>query len=1218
MTQGELLDEEELDFLLQQADVQTAEELFDPTDSDNTKVTIRGDLDNIDLADIFQTLSISKMRGILKVINPLETRLVYFDQGHVRLMHANRKGTRRVGQRLVRCGILTIAQLRQALLEQKRHDTPLGQTLIDLGFLTQEELTAVLNNQLEDDLHNIFIWSSGNFEFYKNKPDNEEILEEINKTPGFEVNGILLEAARRRDEWSQILEHVESVHAIPVFPPDAEFPKMSGHSLTVCEAIDNFSTISDLSETTMLGLFHCAKAVCDLKRDGLVELADPRLTLKLALDANRKSDTKRALQLCQNLRQLASDLDFELCEQLASVLEACREPRLSANILLECAAKLETLDDRIGIARRALGVDRHAIAVMRFIRKEMLAGERTSHPEYLDTLEKLCDALSADGEDDDALDVFKELESISPDVTSLLGRKAKLLQRVGREDEAIAALLDLRTEHEKEGGDQGRLKRLYEQILKIDPGHREVQRALRVLKIGKTRSNLHNFYACVGVFVVVISGYFAWQWSETEKLVNAAATRIRLQLDSRNTTKAQQLLAKAQTDIGPQAMWERLQTEISDIVLKERATAVAARTREYEKVLNSTADELQKGNLEKALSLYKRLLAHSNADKLVRRIAPGQLKRITTQLEATRDGLKTDLPDPPPPLAKYETLTNGLSILNQKDKIDTSLARTMLVSAEHNTVKQLWPKKDLRMAQTMALEIQSLAQLVATRLHDYKLAIKKIEKNRRLDPIFRNAQRAEENNDFLTAEKLYRHLLAEFSGNAILAPGFRDKMQKYASINRHLEMLSRAVKTSDFRDARAFYLYLKRSYKGYRWGEMIQLPLRVVTTPADAEVWMNGKLAGRSPMTLQYRPADKNWIKIQLKGFSPEQVTVTGDKVGLVRSVLNRTPKWTLTTEGAVDKHGVAGRQDRVFLVDRTGAVIAWSLSHCKQLWRRETGDLSGLLTRPVLIEDLVLVASIDGTLRALEESTGEIIWSIDDLPSESAPVTIGSTLALASERKLVFVDMRTRKVTRKIDLTWTVRQDLHVVDDEAVLVTQDDGTVRLILIEDGTDRWPAITLDRGLVCEPLIIKEKAIFATDEGRVAAYNLASGKRVWQRSRLGELHWKPASDGQLVFIAAQPTPEATASVVSFSLATGKPGPRFNTPTGEFWSTHPTVIADKVIVGSRSGLFRVLNARNLTPCYHIRGSGPASAQPMITKSGTALFTFEGKKTLVYPGMK
>jgi outer membrane protein assembly factor BamB/tetratricopeptide (TPR) repeat protein len=1218
MAQGELLDEEELDFLLHQADVQTAEELFDPTDSDNTKVTIRGDLDNIGLADIFQTLSISKMRGILKVFNPLETRLVYFDQGHVRLMNANRKGTRRIGQRLVRCGVLTTAQLRQALLEQKKNDTPLGETLIDLGFLTQEELTAVLNNQLEEDLHNIFIWSSGNFEFYKNKPDNEEILAEITKTPGFEVNGILLEAARRRDEWSQILAGIGSVHAIPVFPPDIEFPEMSGSCLAVCEAIDNFSTISDLAETTMLGLFNCAKAVCDLKRDNLVDLADPRFTLELALDATRKSDTKRALQLCQNLRQQATALDFELCEQLASVLEACREPRLSANILLECANSLEPVQERIGIARRALGVDRHAIAVMQFIRKEMLGAERTADPEYADILEKLCEALSAEGEDDAALESFQELESLTSDPTALLGRKAKLLQKVGREEDALAALLELRVEYEKDDGDKGRLMRLYEQILKMDPAQRDIHRAMRILRIGKTKSKLYKIYAGVAVAVIVMSGYFAWQWSETEKLINAAAFRVRGELESWNTSNAQKILAEAQAEIGPQSMWIQLQAEISDTVLKARATAVSERNREYVKALNRVADELQKGNLERALSLYRRLMAEPNAMKLVRRIAPGQLKLITTRLEAMRDELKQGLPDAPPLLARYETLISGLEALTAKGKIDTSLARTMLVIAENNTVKELWPKKDLTNARSVAIEIQSIAQLVTTRTHDFRTAIKKIQKNRRLDPVFRTAQRAEEENDFPTAEKLYRRLLAEFSGNRNLAPGFQEKVRKYAQINRHLKMLTKAVEESNFRDARAFYLYLKRSYKEYKWGGMIQLPLQVVTTPPKAEVWMNGKLAGHSPMTLRYRPADKNWIKIRLEGFSPEQATVTGDKVGLVESVLNRTPSWNLTTEGAVDKRAVAGTKNRIFLVDRTGAVIAWSLDTRKELWRRETGDLSGLLTRPIVYRDLLMVASIDGKLRALERSTGEVIWSIDDLPSESTPVISDSTLILASERRLVFVDLRTRKVTKKIELTWPVRQDLQLVDDKAVLVTQEDGTVRLIDLEEFTDRWAAINLDRGLVCQPLIVKKKAVFATDEGRVATYNLMNGRRIWQRSGLGELHWEPASDGRSVFVAAQPTPETPASVVSFNLATGKPGPRFVAPAGEFWSTHPTVIAGKVLVGSRSGLFRVLDTKTLTLQYHIHGKGPASAQPMATRAGTTLFTFESRKTFVFPSMK
>lgn len=47
---------------------------------------MRGDLEQIILADIFQTLALSKMEGMLRVRNPLEQREIFFREGLVRCM----------------------------------------------------------------------------------------------------------------------------------------------------------------------------------------------------------------------------------------------------------------------------------------------------------------------------------------------------------------------------------------------------------------------------------------------------------------------------------------------------------------------------------------------------------------------------------------------------------------------------------------------------------------------------------------------------------------------------------------------------------------------------------------------------------------------------------------------------------------------------------------------------------------------------------------------------------------------------------------------------------------------------------------------------------------------------------------------------------------------------------------------------------------------------
>src|SRR5688572_7165092 len=83
---GPILNNEEVDFLLEGAAASGDPKKAggDPTIAGQV-VTMKGDLDQIQLTDIFQTLALSKMEGLLRVRNPLEERYVHFKDGRVRI-----------------------------------------------------------------------------------------------------------------------------------------------------------------------------------------------------------------------------------------------------------------------------------------------------------------------------------------------------------------------------------------------------------------------------------------------------------------------------------------------------------------------------------------------------------------------------------------------------------------------------------------------------------------------------------------------------------------------------------------------------------------------------------------------------------------------------------------------------------------------------------------------------------------------------------------------------------------------------------------------------------------------------------------------------------------------------------------------------------------------------------------------------------------------------
>ena len=177
---------------------------------------MRGDLEQIHLADIFQTLATAKMEGMLAVHNPIEHRQVFFKNGQVRILVSQRTTNRRIGQRLIAAGMIQGEDLRKALVQQRKSQQPLGSILVKNGFISADQLEEILAQQIEEELYGLFTWEHGEFEFYRGPISDPATQDRLENCPHFEVNSLLLEVARRADEWEDIIASIGSLDEIPM------------------------------------------------------------------------------------------------------------------------------------------------------------------------------------------------------------------------------------------------------------------------------------------------------------------------------------------------------------------------------------------------------------------------------------------------------------------------------------------------------------------------------------------------------------------------------------------------------------------------------------------------------------------------------------------------------------------------------------------------------------------------------------------------------------------------------------------------------------------------------------------------------------------------------------------------------------------------------------------------------------------------------------------
>lgn len=180
---------------------------------------IEGPLRELDIHDLIQLLDLSRKTGALRVTSGVRDNVgtVYFDGGQV-VYAMVRSNPHPLGAMLVRSGRITEAELARARATQlERGDgRRLGDILVEQGVLPARELERHLRLQVEAVVFELLSWREGFFSF------TEQEVRELpaDATVRISAESLLMESARRLDEWGTIADRVPSLDVVPTLAPD--------------------------------------------------------------------------------------------------------------------------------------------------------------------------------------------------------------------------------------------------------------------------------------------------------------------------------------------------------------------------------------------------------------------------------------------------------------------------------------------------------------------------------------------------------------------------------------------------------------------------------------------------------------------------------------------------------------------------------------------------------------------------------------------------------------------------------------------------------------------------------------------------------------------------------------------------------------------------------------------------------------------------------------
>ena len=173
-------------------------------------MVLKGEVKDVGLAEVFQMLSASGREGTLTVASGQRKIHIWFGKGKIRLLREGGVSHTALGKILLRSGRIKPEHLTIALEEQKKSGKLLGQVLVELGFVKQEDVDECVRTQLEEEICNVFLWDDAVFEFTPGPPEAAFAdLELTGHEVPFDVNEVILDAARRVDEWQKVLEEIE-------------------------------------------------------------------------------------------------------------------------------------------------------------------------------------------------------------------------------------------------------------------------------------------------------------------------------------------------------------------------------------------------------------------------------------------------------------------------------------------------------------------------------------------------------------------------------------------------------------------------------------------------------------------------------------------------------------------------------------------------------------------------------------------------------------------------------------------------------------------------------------------------------------------------------------------------------------------------------------------------------------------------------------------------
>ncbi|MEW6002986.1 MAG: RodZ domain-containing protein [Nitrospirota bacterium] len=233
---------------------------------------ISGKIKDFSLPRILVNLNRNRKTGVLTVKTPAFTKKIYLDKGDA-IFASSTNEDDRLGEMLVKAGKIRMEQYERSVELLKSTGRRQGAILVELGYLTPQELIWGVKHQVKEIIYSLFQLEDAQYEFEEGETPTNEII-----TLKMSTGNLIYEGVKRIDNLTRIKEEMPNMTTVLKLSTDPvsllQDIVLSAQDERMLFLIDGKKTIKDLIDSSSDGSFEALKTLYVLMCVGIVEEQD--------------------------------------------------------------------------------------------------------------------------------------------------------------------------------------------------------------------------------------------------------------------------------------------------------------------------------------------------------------------------------------------------------------------------------------------------------------------------------------------------------------------------------------------------------------------------------------------------------------------------------------------------------------------------------------------------------------------------------------------------------------------------------------------------------------------------------------------------------------------------------------------------------------------------------------------------------------------------------